>query len=63
MGEIAGNEQRSGTDEYVAEVKTQNPQGRLIDPAELGALALFLCREEARGMTMQDLTLSAGSLW
>ncbi len=63
MGEIASNEKRSGTDEYLAEVKTQNPQGRLIDPAELGALALFLCRDEARGMTMQDLTLSAGSLW
>ena len=34
------------------------PGGQLF-----GALALFLCREEARGMTMQDLTLSAGSLW
>ena len=63
MSEIASNEERSGTEAYVAEVKSQNPQGRLIDPSELGALALFLCREEARGMTMQDLTLSAGSLW
>ena len=23
----------------------------------------FLCREEALGMTMQDITVSAGSLW
>ena len=27
------------------------------------ALALYLCRDQALGMTMQDLTLSAGSLW
>jgi hypothetical protein len=29
----------------------------------VGALALYLCRDEAQGMTMQDLTLSAGSVW
>jgi NAD(P)-dependent dehydrogenase (short-subunit alcohol dehydrogenase family) len=55
-------EQRSGED-YIADVKRANPQGRLIQPAEIGALALFLCREEALGITMQDLTVSAGSLW
>jgi NAD(P)-dependent dehydrogenase (short-subunit alcohol dehydrogenase family) len=63
MGDIAEvQEQRSG-DAYIADVKAANPQGRLIDPAEIGALALFLCRDEALGLTMQDLTLSAGSLW
>ena len=55
-------EQRSG-DAYIADAKAANPQGRLIDPKEVGALALFLCRDEALGMTMQELTLSAGSLW
>jgi NAD(P)-dependent dehydrogenase (short-subunit alcohol dehydrogenase family) len=63
MSAIATNEEKSGTAEYLSEVKAANPQGRLIDPSEVGALALFLCREEARGMTMQDLPLSAGSLW
>ena len=55
-------EQRPG-DAYIADAKAANPQGRLIDPKEVAALALFLCRDEALGMTMQDLTLSAGSLW
>lgn len=55
-------EQREGS-EYIADVEKANPQGRLIQPAEIGALALWLCRDEALGMTMQDLTLSAGSLW
>jgi NAD(P)-dependent dehydrogenase (short-subunit alcohol dehydrogenase family) len=63
MGDIAEKqEQREGT-AYVADVVSANPQGRLIQPSEVGALALYLCREEALGMTMQDLTLSAGSLW
>jgi len=47
----------------LAEAKAANPQGRLIQPGEIGALAAFLCRDEARGITMQDLTVSAGSLW
>ncbi len=63
MGDIAEKqEQREGA-AYMADVEAANPQGRLIQPAEVGALALYLCREEALGMTMQDLTLSAGSLW
>lgn len=55
-------EGRSG-EEYIAETKASNPQQRMIQPTEIGALAAYLCREEAIGITMQDLTLSAGSLW
>jgi NAD(P)-dependent dehydrogenase (short-subunit alcohol dehydrogenase family) len=39
------------------------PQKRLIQPEEIGALAVFLCRDEALGLTMEDITLSAGSHW
>lgn len=38
------------------------PQGRLIDPEEIGALVAFLCREEARGLTMEDVKVTAGAL-
>jgi NAD(P)-dependent dehydrogenase (short-subunit alcohol dehydrogenase family) len=62
MTDIAEHEHRSG-DEYVAEVEKANPQGRLISPSEIGALALFLCTEGAKGITMEDLRVSAGSLW
>ena len=55
-------ENRSGA-EYIADVKEANPQGRLIQPSEIGALAAFLCRDEAFGITMENLTISAGSLW
>ncbi len=63
MGDIAEKQEQRSGGEYLADVQDANPQGRLIDPSEVGALALFLCRDEALGMTMQDLTLSAGSLW
>ncbi len=55
-------ESRTG-DEYINEAKETNPQKRMIQPGEIGALAAFLCKEEAQGVTMQDLTVSAGSLW
>ena len=62
MTDIAEHEQRTG-DDYVAEVEKTNPQGRLISPTEIGALALFLCSDGAKGITMEDLRVSAGSLW
>lgn len=49
--------------EYIQEIKQANPQKRIIQPEEIGSLAVFLCRDEALGLTMQNITVSAGSLW
>jgi len=50
-------------DEYMTSIKQSNPQKRMIQPAEVAALTLYLCRDDALAMTMQDLIFSAGSLW
>jgi 3-hydroxybutyrate dehydrogenase len=63
MTDIAENQEHRSGEEYVADVKKSNPQGRLISPAEIGALAVFLCSDGAQGITMEDLRVSAGSLW
>lgn len=63
MSGIAEDQEDRPGEAYIADVKEANPQGRLIEPSEVGALAVYLCRDESLGMTMQDLTLSAGSLW
>ena len=63
MTRIAEDREGRTGEAYIAEARNANPQKRLIQPAEIGALALFLCRDEARGLTMQDLTVNAGSLW
>ena len=63
MDDIADKQESRTGAEYEADVVEANPQGRLLDPSEIGSLALWLCTQEARGMTMQDLTVSAGSLW
>ena len=63
MGDIAQKQEGRSGDAYIADARKANPQGRLIEPGEVGALALFLCQENARGLTMENLTLSAGSLW
>ena len=63
MGDIAEKQEGRSGDAYIDDAKQANPQGRLIEPGEVGALALFLCQENARGLTMENLTISAGSLW
>jgi 3-hydroxybutyrate dehydrogenase len=47
----------------MAEVAEQNPQKRIIQPDEVAALAAFLCREEAKGITMENIQITGGALW
>lgn len=63
MSDIAEKQDHRSGDDYAADVKKSNPQHRLISPMEIGALALFLCTDGAAGITMEDLRVSAGSLW
>ncbi len=50
-------------DDLVADIAATYPQNRIIEPEEIAALAVFFCRDEARGLTMEDVTVAAGSLW
>ena len=63
MTDIAEKQEHRSGAEYISDVEKSNPQGRLIAPSETGALALFLCSDGAKGITMEDLRVSAGSLW
>lgn len=49
--------------EAMAEIASQNPQQRIIQPQEVAALVAFLCREEARGITMENIQITGGALW
>ncbi|MCP4878838.1 MAG: SDR family NAD(P)-dependent oxidoreductase [Gammaproteobacteria bacterium] len=51
------------TEEEIARLVAEQPQQRLVQGAELGALAAFLCSDEALGITMEDIQLNAGNLW
>jgi len=48
---------------FIADIAAGYPQKRIIQPREIGALAAFLCHEDALGLTMEDITVAAGSLW
>ena len=50
-------------DEEIGKLVAEQPQKRLVQPQELGALAAFLCRDEALGITMEDIQLNAAALW
>ncbi len=45
------------------ETRQRNPQKRIVQVEELAATAAFLCREEAAGITMEDIQISAGAFW
>ena len=49
--------------EAMAEIASRNPQGRIIQPSEIAALAVFLCGEGARGVTMENIQITGGALW
>ena len=63
LSDIAEKQMHTKGNLFIQEQKAQNPQKRMIQPVEIGALAAYLCRDEAVGVTGQDITVSAGSAW
>ncbi|MCY4543404.1 MAG: SDR family oxidoreductase [Rhodobacteraceae bacterium] len=59
----ARSESGRGADELTAEIVAQNPQGRLIKPHEIASLCAYLCRDEAFGITAEDIQVSGGAMW
>ena len=49
-------------DEALAELVKHNPQGRLIDPAEIADAVLWLCGEGARSVTGQAIVVAGGEI-
>lgn len=48
------------TDEYLAEIIAQNPQGRIMTVREMAATCVFLMSHDARGITGQALNVDGG---
>jgi NAD(P)-dependent dehydrogenase (short-subunit alcohol dehydrogenase family) len=49
--------------EAIADIASQNPQKRIIQSGEVAALAAFLCGEDAKGITMENIQVTGGALW
>jgi NAD(P)-dependent dehydrogenase (short-subunit alcohol dehydrogenase family) len=49
-------------EEALAELARHNPQGRLIDPAEVADAALWLCGEKASAITGQAIAVAGGEI-
>ena len=59
--EMAGIEM--SVEEYRAQIAQTLPQKRFLKPAEIGELVAFLCREDAFGISAEDITIAMGSQW
>jgi NAD(P)-dependent dehydrogenase (short-subunit alcohol dehydrogenase family) len=49
-------------EQALREFVKHNPQGRLIDPAEVADAVLWLCGEEARSVTGQAIAVAGGEI-
>ena len=49
--------------EAMSENAAQNPQQRIIQPQEIASLAAFLCRDDAKGITAENIQITGGALW
>jgi NAD(P)-dependent dehydrogenase (short-subunit alcohol dehydrogenase family) len=49
-------------EEALAEFVKHNPQGRLIDPAEIADAVLWLCGDGARSVTGQAIVVAGGEI-
>ncbi len=49
-------------EEALAELVKSNPQGRLIEPAEVADTVLWLCRKESSSITGQAISVSGGEV-
>ena len=56
-------EQGTSFEQEIAMLISQSPQQRLVQPGEIGALIAFLCRDEAAGITMEDIQVNAAAWW
>ena len=46
-----------------AEAMKSCPQGRFIEPEDVGSLVVYLCGDAAGRITMEDLRIAGGALW
>jgi NAD(P)-dependent dehydrogenase (short-subunit alcohol dehydrogenase family) len=64
VAQVVANEGKGKTvAQAMAEIAGQNPQKRIIQPSEVAALAVFLCGDEARGITTENIQITGGALW
>lgn len=49
-------------EEALAELTRHNPQGRLVDPAEVADAVLWLCQDGARSVTGQAIAVAGGEV-
>lgn len=49
-------------DEILATIRAKSPQNRLIQPDEVAAAVLHLCRDESQGVNGQALTIDGGAI-
>ena len=51
------------SEEVLQKIKDSNPQKRLVQASEIGALVDFICSDACAGLTMEDIQVNASAFW
>ena len=64
VAQLVAREGKGRTPEQaMADIARDNPQGRIIQPAEIASLVAFLCGDGAKGITAENIQVTGGALW
>ncbi|RJT42617.1 SDR family oxidoreductase [Mesorhizobium waimense] len=64
VAQVVEREGKGRTPEQaMAEIARGNPQQRVLQPEEIAGLAVFLCSDAAKGITMENIQITGGALW
>jgi len=53
----------ASVEDAMQRVADENPQQRVVQSEEIAALVDFLCSEEAKGLTMENIQVTGGAQW
>lgn len=64
VSQVVAREGKGRTlDDAMADIAMQNPQQRIIQPNEIAGLAAYLCSDEAKGITGENIQITGGAMW
>ena len=61
--QVKADDTLASVEEAMQRVADENPQNRVVQSDEIAALVNFLCSEDAKGLTMENIQVTGGAQW
>lgn len=61
--QVESDDTLTSVEEAMQRVANENPQQRVVQSDEIAALVRYLCSEDAKGLTMENIQVTGGAQW